>query len=144
MSTGKDIEIIDGLPDRWTLIRDVAVFQGKLFLDGLMDLILSPVSLVLGLIDLLTGGARAGDRFYRLLHYGRRADQWINLFGDADRVIHAPPAADRREHSLDEIVDNLEDLVRRQHEKGGVTATAKDTIDEAIDRLQASLRSHRT
>ena len=143
MSTGKEIEYVSPTPDRWTLIRDLAVFQGKLFLDGLMDVILSPVSLVLGFIDLITGGPRGGDRFYRLLHFGRRTDNWINLFGDADRVFKTRRTTYTRERGLDEIVDHLEDLVRRQHEKGGVTAAAKDTIDEAIDRLQTNLRMRR-
>lgn len=140
MSMGKDVERIVDTPDRWTLIRDVAVFQGKLFVDGLMDIILSPVSLVLAVIDLITGGPRVGDRFYRLLHFGRETDHWINLFGNADRLSQKPRTY-TPERGLDEIVDHLEDLVRRQHEKGGVTATAKGTIDEAIDRLQASLKS---
>ncbi len=141
MSTGKEIEYVGNAPDRWTLIRDLVVFQGKLFLDGLRDIILSPVSLVLGTIDLITGGPQGGDRFYRLLLFGRRTDSWINLFGDADRVYKSSKATYTREHGLDEIVDHLEDLVRRQHEKGGVTAAAKDTIDEAIDRLQAGLKT---
>ncbi len=143
MSTGKDMEISGNAPDRWTLIRDLVVFQGKLFLDGLMDIILSPVSLVLGTIDLITGGPTGGDRFYRLLHFGRRADSWINLFGDADRLYKPISPTHRYDSGLDDIVDHLEDLVRRQHEKGGVTAAAKDTIDEAIDRLQAGLKTRR-
>ena len=36
--------------DRWTLIRDVAVLQVKLIVDGLRDFILVPISLVAGLI----------------------------------------------------------------------------------------------
>ena len=141
MSAGKEIEYVGNTPDRWTLIRDLLVFQGKLFLDGLRDLILSPVSLVLGAIDLITGGPQGGHRFYRLLHFGRRTDKWINLFGNADRVFKSPKTTYTRDSGLDDIVDQLEDLVRRQHEKGGVTAAAKDTIDEAIDRWQAGLRT---
>ena len=54
-------------PDRWTLIRDIAVFQFKLFVDGVRDLVLVPVSLVLGLVSLLKGGDRVGTEFYDLL-----------------------------------------------------------------------------
>ena len=141
MSSGKEIEYVAPAPDRWTLIRDVVVFQGKLFLDGLMDIILSPVSIVLAVVDIITGGDRAGDRFYRLLKFGRRTDDWINLFGDAERVFKTSHPTHARDKGLDDIVDQLEELVKRQHEKGGVTATAKDTIDEAIDKLQATLRT---
>ncbi|MFT7385132.1 MAG: hypothetical protein ACI90G_002722, partial [Urechidicola sp.] len=33
----------------WRLLRDVVVFQGKLALDGLRDLLLSPLSIILAL-----------------------------------------------------------------------------------------------
>ncbi len=40
---------------RWTLIRNIAVFQGKLLVDGLRDLIMVPASLVAGIMSLATG-----------------------------------------------------------------------------------------
>ena len=48
------VEENDG-PDRWTLIRDVAVFQVKLLFDGFRDLLLLPVSLVAGILSLIRG-----------------------------------------------------------------------------------------
>ena len=41
--------------DRWSLIRDVAVLQLKLIVDGLRDLVLVPASLVAGIISLVSG-----------------------------------------------------------------------------------------
>ena len=72
--------------DRWTLARDIAVLQVKLIVDGLRDFILVPVSLVAGIISLFSGGRSRDNEFYRLLRIGRRSEQWINLFGAADRV----------------------------------------------------------
>ena len=38
-------------PPLWTLIRDIAVLQVKLVVDGLRDVILVPASLVAGIIS---------------------------------------------------------------------------------------------
>jgi hypothetical protein len=122
--------------DRWTLIRDIAVFQMKLIVDGLRDLILLPISLVAGLISLLKGGTELGSEFYDLLRVGRRSEHWINLFGAAERM-HGPskleeffPADD-----IDEIVSRVESFVVDEYNKGGVTAQAKKRFDQALDHL---------
>jgi len=39
--------------DRWTFLRDVLVFQGKLFLSNIRDIALMPASLVAALVDLV-------------------------------------------------------------------------------------------
>ncbi len=59
-------------PDRWQLIRDVAVFQVKLVVDGLRDVLLSPASLIAALGDLILGRDRGHDRFYQVVRFGRR------------------------------------------------------------------------
>ena len=122
--------------DRWTLIRDIAVFQMKLIVDGLRDLILLPVSLVAGLISLMKGGTELGSEFYDLLRVGRRSEHWINLFGAAERMHGSSkleeffPADD-----IDEIVSRVESFVVDEYNKGGVTAQAKKRFDQALDRL---------
>jgi hypothetical protein len=42
--------------ERWKFMRDVMVFQLKMFLDNVRDLVLMPVSLVAALIDLILRG----------------------------------------------------------------------------------------
>jgi hypothetical protein len=49
----------DHREQRWRLVRDLAVFQAKLFVDGVKDLVLFPVSLVAALVGLVTPGARS-------------------------------------------------------------------------------------
>ncbi|MEQ9143596.1 MAG: hypothetical protein RLO08_04485 [Parvibaculaceae bacterium] len=131
----------DGLPqnvDRWTLLRDVAVFQGKLLLDGLRDLVLSPLSIAAAIIGLVSGGERPGRQFYDLLYMGRRTERWINLFGATGHV--APPPFDKEDsESIDALVDRLEDVTRRQYEKGGLTKNAKESVDKALDALNRGL-----
>ena len=64
---------------RSVLVRDLLIFQLKLWLDGVKDVVLVPASL----------GAAAFDfvfrtrLFYRVLRWGERYDLWLNLFGAA-------------------------------------------------------------
>ena len=48
------------VPDRWEFLRDVLVFQLKLLLDAVRDVVLSPVSIVAGVIDLISGDEPPG------------------------------------------------------------------------------------
>ncbi|GAK45899.1 conserved protein [Tepidicaulis marinus] len=118
---------------RWILLRDLFVFQGKLLLDGVRDLLLSPLSFIAAAIDLLSGPR--SRNFYELLEMGRRSEHWINLFGAANPE---PPAEGAR--SADDLADQIEALVKRQYEKGGITANAKSAIDKALDALQKKTR----
>jgi hypothetical protein len=122
--------------DRWTLIRDIAVFQMKLIVDGLRDLVLLPVSLAVGLYSLFRGGDNPGTEFYDLLRVGRRSEHWINLFGAAEHS-SAPGALDDLfpNDDIDEIVSRLETFVVDEYNKGGVTAQAKKRLDQALNRL---------
>src|SRR5678815_5566671 len=104
-------------PTRWELIRDVLVLQLKLAVDAVRDLILSPVSLVAGVVDLLTGGERPGRFFYSVLIAGRRTEEIINLFGEADRVMPrsaGDSSADAA--SIDSLVTRLEKMIVEQYE----------------------------
>ncbi len=125
-------------PDRWTLMRDVAVFQGKLLLDGLRDLLLSPISIVLALLDLFLGDRTSGRRFYNLLYLGWQSDRWINLFGDAHRV-PPPKRTPFSDRSIDDLINDLEYRVHKDYEAGGLSANAKETIDKALDSIQSKL-----
>lgn len=126
-------------PTRWELIRDIAVFQLKLALDALRDLVLSPVSLVAGVADLVAGGERPGRRFYGVLLAGRRSERLINLFGEADRVAPRPGGREAEGASLDALVARFERVIVEQYERGGITASAKATIDRSIDALGRAL-----
>jgi hypothetical protein len=70
-------------PSRWTLLRDVFAFQIKLVIDGLRDVLLSPLSLIIALLGLAFG---RHEWFYELLVVGRRSERWIDLFRAASRI----------------------------------------------------------
>lgn len=137
---------------RWQLVRDLAVFQAKLVVDGIKDLVLSPVSLVAALVGLLFDRRDPGRSFYMLLRWGHGFDRWVNLFGASQRAL--PPAAETHTNGpmispspspspaassgdgLDAYVTKLERVLVEQYRRGGLTAKAKDAIDQAIDGLQ--------
>ena len=76
----------DEEPDRWSLIRDIAVLQVKLIVDGLRDFVLVPVSLGAGVISLVRAETRSESAFYELLRLGKKSERWINLFGAAEAL----------------------------------------------------------
>lgn len=129
---------------RWHLARDLAVFQAKLFVDGIKDLVLAPVSLVAALVGLLLHRDDPGRPFYAVLRLGHGFDRWVNLFGQDQRSL--PPAPDRPPQNpsssppsggegLDAYVTRVEQALVEQYRRGGLTAKAKDAIDQAIDTL---------
>ena len=124
-------------PTRWDVIRDLVVFQVKLAIDALRDVLLSPVALVAGLLDLIAGGERPRGHLYSVLLLGRRTERWINLFGEADRVEPRPLRAGEEPTpgSLDTIVGQLEEMVVEEYKRGGVTASAKAAIDRSLDAI---------
>ena len=125
-------------PDRWTLIRDLFVFQAKLLVDGLRDLLLVPASLIAGVWSLVSGdNGRPGPQFYRLVSLGKESELWIDLF----KAYENAPEEVRRKHELavsnmDELVGKFESFVVEEYERGGVTAQAKERIDKALDAIQ--------
>jgi len=132
----EDSGLINTPTDRLTLLRDIAVLQVKLVVDGLRDFILVPVSLIAGVISLVKGGEERSSEFYDLLRMGRRSERWINLFGAAERV-YGPASGDEQlsPEDIDTLVSRVESFVVDEYRKGGVTKQAKDQIDKALDTL---------
>jgi hypothetical protein len=65
------------------LLRDLVIFQVKLVLDGVKDIVLAPVSIAAAVVDVLFPGRRLGHRFYAVMAMGERYDRWLNLFAAA-------------------------------------------------------------
>ena len=105
-----------------TFLRDAVVFQGKLIVDGLRDLILFPVALVATFIDLSRGNAdgKHGRRFYDVVCFGRQTERWIDLFEAADRAPETErPRPEMNSPTIDEFVNRFEE---RLSEKRRATA----------------------
>ncbi|MHB1170346.1 MAG: hypothetical protein ACYC28_13790 [Longimicrobiales bacterium] len=99
-------------PTERILLRDLAIFQLKLFLDGLKDVVLAPISIVAAGIDLVLPGERQGHRFYAVMRMGERYDRWLSLFSAANRAegsddgLFGPERADR-----DSMLGRIESLL---------------------------------
>jgi hypothetical protein len=65
----------------WNPLSYFIVFQFRLLLDAVRDFILSPISFVCIIVDIITGQKTKKDScFYKLMIMGRNSDQKINLF----------------------------------------------------------------
>lgn len=128
--------------ERWRFMRDVVVFQLKMFLDNVRDIVLMPVSLVAALIDLVLRGDREGARFYRVLRWGRHSERVIDVYSAIEH--HAPDTFEiGKDYTVDGVIARLENVVSREVEKGGTAASIKSAMDRAIDQLHAGTGSAR-
>lgn len=96
---------------RWVILRDLMLFQLKLFLDGLIDLTLSPLSIGAAIVEVFFGGERRGRLFYAILRFGEKADLWLNLYGaskkaDSDGLFGGSQAGS------DSLIGELEQRIR--------------------------------
>jgi hypothetical protein len=94
------------VPPRWRLVRDLLVFQGKLFLGGLVGVVIGPISILAAALGVVFRNDR-GRLFYDVLRAGRRSEHWIQLYADAEGDATRAP----RTNGLDAIVGKLEHVV---------------------------------
>jgi hypothetical protein len=120
--------------ERWRFLRDVAVFQLKLFLDNVRDFGLIPISLVAAIVDLVSKGEREGALFYKVLRWGAHSEEVINVYS---AIEHHEPGSFKisPEYTVDAVIARLEDVVVREVEKGGTAASVKAVMDRTIDKL---------
>jgi hypothetical protein len=76
---------LDGQPHtRGVFVRDVLVLQIKLLLGNLHNFVLMPLTLGAAALDLVFKSGRHGSRFYRVLDWGRQAEEAIGLYRALD------------------------------------------------------------
>jgi hypothetical protein len=69
---------------RGMFVRDVLVLQIKLLLLSLHSFVLVPLTLAAAALDLVFKSGRHGSRFYRVLDWGRQAEEAIDLYRALD------------------------------------------------------------
>jgi hypothetical protein len=122
--------------DRWKFLRDVIVFQLKMFLDNVRDFALMPISLGAALIDLVYRGEREGALFYKVLKWGSHSEEVIDVYS----AIEHHERGDFKispDYTVDGVITRLEGVLVRECEKGGTAASIKAAMDRAIDQLHA-------
>ena len=122
-----------GTNDRWKFLRDVLVFQLKLFLDNLRDFALMPVSLVAALIDLVFKGEREGALFYKVLKWGAHSEEVIDVYSAIE--FHETSPVINPNYTVDAVIARLEGVLVRECEKGGTAASIKAAMDRTFDQL---------
>ncbi len=142
----------------WALIGRLISFQFKLAMDGLRDLLLSPVSIACVLYGILVQREQPDKYFRRLMRFGRDSDHFINLFGekhkthtpepcidqvDEDIVLSSTNAADIRTITSDDYVKKLESLILSEYKKGGFISELKQGTDGILEKLQSKAEKRR-
>ncbi|HEX4158486.1 MAG TPA: hypothetical protein VHY79_08415 [Rhizomicrobium sp.] len=116
---------------RWRFFRDVLVLQLKLLAGNVHNFVLIPATLAAAFLDLIFKSDGHGARFYRVLEWGRRAEEAIGLYSALD----ADEDAVKYGFTVDMVVSQLEQVIVREYEKGATVAGIKTAVDRALDRL---------
>jgi hypothetical protein len=116
---------------RWRFMRDVLAFQLKLMVGNLHNFIFVPVSLAAAAADLLFRHERQGARFYKVMEWARHGEEAIGLYSALDNE-----ERERSSYSVDSIIARIEDVIVREYEKGGTTASVKAAVDRALNKMQ--------
>ena len=94
-------------------LRHLVLFQIKLGADALRDLLLSPVSVLVFLHDIIRKPSVEDSLYLRLMVLGRRSDRYINLFDEHK---------DKGHYTVDEAIETVADMVL---EKSAGTSNAR-------------------
>lgn len=71
---------------RGVTLRDFAIFQAKLFLDGMKDFLAIWLSTGAIILDVIAGRGRRPRLFYSVVRASERFDKWINLHSVVERM----------------------------------------------------------
>ena len=83
-------------------LRHLFVFQVKLGADALRDLLMSPISVLVFVVDVIRKPTLEDSLYLRLMLLGRKSDRVINLFDEHKDAGH---------FTVDQAVEELEELV---------------------------------
>lgn len=92
---------------RSKVVRDVIIFQAKLWLEGFKDFVLMPLSLGAAVIDFIFGGAT----LYSVMRLGDRFERWVHLYAALEEPQTKGPDGNLR--SLDELLNEAADGVEK-------------------------------
>ncbi len=107
-------------------IRRLLIFQLKLALDALRDLVLSPVAIVATLIDLIEKRQGKQSYFDLVLKYGRESERRINLF-DQEKSW-----SNRK--TLDSVVSQVEEVILKEYHEGAISEKTRKALKQALSR----------
>jgi hypothetical protein len=118
---------------RWKFMRDVAVFELKLALNNFHNFFQIPLTLGVALIDVIFKRKTEGERFYKLVEYGRTIDDAIGIYS----IIDHRESSMNSDYTVDAVLSRVEGVIKREFDKGGTAASVKAAVDRVLDGMQA-------
>lgn len=115
---------------RLQLLINLGVFQLKLLMDGIRDILLVPIALGCGLFGIVFGGNHPDRWFNQLLDYGRRSDRFINLFNQHDN--HNTD----NQPTSDEMLAPYRKKLVSQAQNSPLATKANELVDQITDKSQ--------
>jgi len=118
---------------RGVTMRDFLIFQVKLALDGLKDLVVFQVSIVAVVLDFIAGRGQRPRLFYSVVRASERFDAWLNLHGVMERLDQGDGADGLFGASAagsDSLVGQIEQLVRGGDEPRGRRSAPRGGPDQ--------------
>lgn len=133
-------------PDsRWAMVKKLIFFQVKLAFDAGRDLLLSPVSIICVLIDIIRQPPKEQSQFTQLMKLGHQTDLWLNLFNHS----HPKKQTDERQesqsesiteiqqsnlpdHNADQLFEKIDSVLTEQLTNGKLTEGAKNKLRQYL------------
>ena len=113
---------------RLQLLINLSIFQLKLLMDGIRDILLVPIALGCGLFGIVFGGDHPDRWFNQLLELGRRSDRFINLFNQHDgKNTDSQPTSD-------EMLAPYREKLVSQAQNSPLAARANQLVDQMTDK----------
>ena len=119
---------------RWALVRKAFVFQVKLALDGIKDLVLSPMVFVALLFDLVRPTKQPGKNLGRVFRAGLVFEEWLDLWAPArdPDVARESDAQVPLAGGFDSGLSQVEMAVRERLESGQIADKAKVALESLM------------
>lgn len=115
---------------RSVTVRDFLIFQAKLALDGIGDLIAFNLSIVAIILDFISGRGKRPRLFYSVVRASERYDKWLNLHGVVERMDEMDAEGglfDGADEDDDSLVAEIEKLVGKAKVKRPLRPGEGDT-----------------
>ena len=125
--------------ERWPLIRQAIVFQFKLGLDALRDILMSPVSIVLVVIDTVMASQHRQSYFLGLMRLGKRTDHWINLFGGSLSKEETSSNEETVNNNVDYWFSRIEAVIKEQQVDGKLSQSGREKLQQYFRKVSQSL-----
>lgn len=123
---------------RLQLLVNLSIFQLKLLMDGIRDILLVPIALGCGLFGIVFGGDHPDRWFNQLLQFGQRSDRFINLFNQHNN------SKTEDQLTSDEMLAPYREKLVNQAQNSPLATKANELVDQITDQSQPAVEPGRT